>query len=176
MKIKIKPYNNADLLTPDQMDELMRIERECFKEELQEDENSKKFLIENAEIVLFAYDDHDGRIVGEAYCIIEKPEKADHPDDDVMEELFEEMDLNDSIYFMSFAVLPDYQGKGVAGQLLNDVLLQAKQLDFNYLYTHAKMGASAHLFGKYGEFISQHDNWFGTGESYLLFRIDLQGQ
>ena len=176
MVIKVKRWNHADTITPDMMDELMAIEIACFKPELQETYDSKKELIQDAEIVLFAYDKDE--IIGEAYCIRSYPDGLlddESEDANHLWDLFEDIGDTNSIYFMSFAVLPDYRNQSIARLLLDDMISLCKYAGYSSIFTHAKMGASAHLFEKAGgELIEKRSNWFETGENYSLFCIPLE--
>lgn len=175
MRVKIRQWNHNELVPPDMMDQLMTIEEVCFKPEIQESYESKRNLIEQADIVLFAYDGPN--IIGEAYTATsaagDMGEEGD-PDAEHLKGLFELMDQEDAVYCMSLAVLPDYRGQGVAKQLLWDTIQKCKESRFNLLYSHAKVGPSAHLFGLLGgQCVEERENWCGTGDTYILFRIPL---
>jgi N-acetylglutamate synthase-like GNAT family acetyltransferase len=84
------------------------------------------------------------------------------------------MRKENGVYFMSFAVLPEYQGKGIGRQLVSDMLYTCKEEGFKAVYSHANEGASAHLFESFGgEFIEKREDWFDTGNSHYLYRIPL---
>jgi GNAT superfamily N-acetyltransferase len=171
---KIKRFNSEDLTDKFEHD-LMEIEEQCFDENIQEDWESKKELVLKSDIVLFAYD--GDKIIGEAY--VAKDSAGDmgeegHRDTIHLEEVFAKMKTENGVYFMSFAVLPEYQDKGIGKQLIADTLATCKDEGFKVIYSHAHVGQSDYLFKKFGgKFIESREDWFSTGETHNLYRIEL---
>ena len=174
MAVKIRQYKELTV-SPDIMKDLMDIETRCFNPNIQETYESKKELVESADIVLFAYDGE--RIIGEAYTAQEEAGDMGDPgnkDTIHLAEVFKDMKCAGGVYFMSLAVLPEYQGKGIARQLLIDMTYCCVRKGFSYIYTHAKEGSSAHLFHSLGgKMLSKRENWFDTGNTHYLFKISL---
>ena len=158
--------------------DLMEIETRCFEESIQETWESKKELIEKSDIALFVFADH--KIIGEAYVAKDEagdmgnPEYDENKDAQHLAEVFDRMRKEGGIYFMSFAVLPEYQGQGIGKDLIQTMFDQAKKEGFRVMYTHANEGTSEYLFIKLGgEFIEKRVNWFDTGHDHSLYRIPL---
>jgi ribosomal protein S18 acetylase RimI-like enzyme len=172
--LEIRRFDPKDL-NEDFEHDLMEIETRCFEPSIQEDWESRKDLIEHSNIILFVYDGE--KIVGDAYCADEEAGDMGEPDDvDTihLEEVFAKMKEENGIYVMSFALLPEYQGRGIAKQLVSEMVSISKREGFKVMYSHAHEGASAHLFESVGgKFVEKREDWFGTGFSYYLYRIEL---
>ena len=172
--LKIRRFGAHELTDVFEHD-LMEIETRCFEPDIQETWESKRKLIERSDIILFAYDEN--KIIGEAYTAKEAAGdmgEPGHRDTVHLEEVFAKAKKENGVYFMSFAILPEYQGKGIGKQLMADMFSVCKKEGFKVVYSHAHEGASAHMFESFGgEFIEEREDWFDTGVSYYLYRIQL---
>jgi ribosomal protein S18 acetylase RimI-like enzyme len=153
-------------------EQLMELEETCFKESIQEDWDSKQELIKAADVAVFAF--NNSGIVGEAYVSRgDCSELNDDVDGNHLKDLFVKMDEEGAIYFMSFAILPEFQGKGIGERLLRKTINYCVDSGFKIVYAHAHKGVSSHLFEKVGgKFIEKRENWFDTGDTYLLYKMN----
>ena len=155
-------------------DELMNIENSCFEEAIRETWESKKELIQDSIIAVFAKNDG---YIGEGY--LSNEESGDmgdegHTDTIHLAEVFSKMKSENGLYFMSFAVLPEHWGGGIGKEIVKTALSAAKEKGFSCVYSHANSGASEHIFKSIGGvFLEKRENWFDTGNTHSLYRIPL---
>jgi GNAT superfamily N-acetyltransferase len=106
----------------------------------------------------------DGKLVGETYGLPldGKDEMPGCPRDRY------------SIYCYSTTILRKYQGKGY-GAILKAAFIGRVARDFKRIYGHARPGASQALNRKFGaRFGKTQKNWFGTGEDYRVYVLELR--
>jgi predicted GNAT family acetyltransferase len=108
----------------------------------------------------------DGKLVGETYGIRSdgKHEMPGYPRD------------RHSIYCYSTTILGKYKGKGY-GAILKAAFIGRVSRDFRRIYGHARPGASQALNRKFGaRFGKTYKDWFGTGEDYRLYVLNLHSK
>lgn len=78
------------------------------------------------------------------------------------------------VHIDSFTVLPEHRGKGYGYQLVNLALEWAENRGFAFVTGEARKGASWTIFENIGARVILHyKNYHGTGEEYVLFKIEL---
>jgi GNAT superfamily N-acetyltransferase len=108
----------------------------------------------------------DGKLVGETYGLPldGKDEMPGCPKDPR------------SIYCYSSTILAKYQGKGY-GSILKAAFIGRVSRDFRRIYGHARPGASQALNRKFGARLGEtQKSWFGTGQDYRLYVLNLDGE
>ena len=161
---------NPDDLYDGLKKELMNIEKKCFHPDIQEDWKGKQKLIRASASCFFAYDKN--KIIGEAYTETEYEIHDDSDDNLHMASVMEVCHKEHGVYFYSLAVVPKYEGLGIAKSLWLQIIADTKNQGYKMIFSHAKEGSSSHLcevFG--GKFITQRRNWFGTGNTHNLYEI-----
>jgi len=152
--------------------ELMELERKCFYPKVQETWESKKKLLQSAISCFFAY--IEGKIVGETYTISKDSisiSNAYNKDDYNFNNLIAMMTEND-VYLCSFGVLPEYNGRGIGRALISNIIVDTMDKGYTMGYAYAHEGVSEHLCNKFhGKIIAEHKNWFGAGNTRILYKI-----
>jgi GNAT superfamily N-acetyltransferase len=111
----------------------------------------------------------DGVLAGEAYGIpmegfVEEMQGAELVEDDPAQ----------GLYCFSNTVLPAFQGRRLGEALKSRWLEMARERGFSVIYGHARPGASQGLNAKFGaRFLGNFPDWYGTGETYRLYRLQL---
>lgn len=112
----------------------------------------------------------DGVLVGEAYGVpiteYDEPIEglADLPD----------QDKENAIYCYSNTILPTFQKRGFGDILKAHWLGLVAARGFKTVYGHARPGGSQALNAKFGAiFLGDFPDWYGTGETYKMYRLDL---
>jgi len=111
----------------------------------------------------------DGVLAGEAYGIpmegfVEQMQGAELVQDDPAQ----------AFYCFSNTILPEFQGRGLGEALKRHWLGMARERGFSVIYGHARPGASQGLNAKFGaRFLGDFPDWYGTGETYRLYRLVL---
>jgi GNAT superfamily N-acetyltransferase len=83
-------------------------------------------------------------------------------------------DPAEGLYCFSNTVLPAFQGRGLGEALKKHWLGMARERGFRVVYGHARPGASQRLNAKFGaRFLEDFPDWYGTGETYRLYRMPL---
>jgi hypothetical protein len=83
-------------------------------------------------------------------------------------------ELSISLYCFSNTVLPAFQKRGLGDVLKSHWLGLAAGQGFRAVYGHARPGASQGLNAKFGgQFLGDFPDWYGTGETYRLYRLGL---
>jgi len=78
-----------------------------------------------------------------------------------------------AIYCYSNTILGKHKGKGY-GTILKAAFIGRASGDFKTIYGHARQGASQALNRKFGaKFLKTYEDWYGTGESYGLYVLQL---
>ena len=81
-----------------------------------------------------------------------------------------------SIYCYSTTILGRYKGQGY-GAILKAAFVGRVSRDFRRIYGHARPGASQGLNRKFGaRFGKTFKNWFGTGEDYRVYMLELENK
>lgn len=84
-------------------------------------------------------------------------------------------DRKKAIYCHSNTILPPFQGKGFGTILKAHWLGLVASAGFDFVYGHARPGASQALNANFGaEFIGNFPDWHGTDEEYRLYRLALR--
>jgi len=79
-----------------------------------------------------------------------------------------------ALYCFSNTVLPAFQRRGLGEALKAHWLEMARSAGFRVIYGHARPGASQGLNAKFGaRFLGDFPDWYGTGETYRLYRLEL---
>jgi GNAT superfamily N-acetyltransferase len=119
---------------------------------------------------IFAWMYVNGKLAGETYGI---------PLDD-SDELLEQFtdiraDQNKSaIHCYSNTILPSFQEQGLGTLLKAHWLGLAAGRGFEVVYGYARPGGSQSLNAKFGAaFLAAFPDWYGTGEEYKLYRLNL---
>lgn len=114
----------------------------------------------------------DGVLAGEAYGVpiteYDEPIEglADLPD----------QDKENAIYCYSNTILPTFQKRGFGDILKAHWLGLVAAKGFKTVYGHARPGGSQALNAKFGAiFLGDFPNWYGTGETYKMYRLGLGG-
>jgi GNAT superfamily N-acetyltransferase len=110
----------------------------------------------------------DGAIAGESYGI---PLATDDWEFEGLSELTD-AEKESAIYCHSNTILPPFQGRGLGTVLKAHWLGLVARAGFDFVYGHARPGASQALNAKFGaEFMAEFDDWYGTVEAYKLYRL-----
>jgi predicted GNAT superfamily acetyltransferase len=113
----------------------------------------------------------DGKIVGESYGI---PLATTDWEFEGLTEL-NESEKKRGIYCHSNTILPAFQRTGFGKILKAHWLGLVAGAGFDFVYGHARPGASQALNAKFGaEFIERFADWYGTGEEYRLYRLQIR--
>lgn len=78
------------------------------------------------------------------------------------------------IYCYSNTILPQFQKQGLGATLKAYWLGLAAGNGFEVVYGHARPGASQAVNAKFGAiFVGDFPDWYGTGETYKMYRLVL---
>jgi GNAT superfamily N-acetyltransferase len=78
------------------------------------------------------------------------------------------------VHIDGFTVLPSHRGQGIGYKLIDAVIQWAIDSDYKFLIGEARQGASWHMFESIGsEEILRYENWGGTDETYISFKLEL---
>jgi GNAT superfamily N-acetyltransferase len=111
----------------------------------------------------------DGALAGEAYGIPMAGFAAEMEGAALVQD-----DPAEALYCFSNTVLPAFQGRGLGEALKSHWLGLAAGHGFLVIYGHARPGASQRLNAKFGaKFLGDFADWYGTGETYRLYRLAL---
>ena len=79
-----------------------------------------------------------------------------------------------ALHCFSNTVLPAFQRRGLGETLKSHWLGLAKGNGFRVIYGYARPGASQGLNAKFGaQFLGDFPDWYGTAETYRLYRLEL---
>jgi ribosomal protein S18 acetylase RimI-like enzyme len=135
---------------------LSKIDKKCFDK----DYYSKKQWIEvfKRKLKIFGCWDNKGKDLI-CYCAISYEE---HPDIAVG-------------YFLSNAVLKEYQNLGLGSRLIETRLSSARELGLRVLFAQTRLtnSASAHILKKYGFEIESYDTGYYYDEDGLSWKLQL---
>jgi GNAT superfamily N-acetyltransferase len=113
----------------------------------------------------------DGALAGEAYGIPMAGYAAEMPGAELVVD-----DPSVSLYCFSNTVLPAFQRRGLGDTLKAHWLGMTRERGYRVIYGHARPGASQGLNAKFGaRFLGDFPDWYGTGETYRLYRLQLEG-
>jgi GNAT superfamily N-acetyltransferase len=157
----------------------MRVENRCFPPELRLDTNEKKEAVSReGAIVLLAR--MDGKVVGEAYGFsLDTMGEKDDPKDGQRLAFIELAHRypgagNRVFYNYSFAVLPEYQKRGIGTRLKSELIAVAKASGYVFFVDHARDGPSLHIDQHLGaRVIKPYRNWYRSGKAHFLCEIKL---
>ncbi|HMD39293.1 MAG TPA: hypothetical protein VKH15_08430 [Candidatus Acidoferrum sp.] len=114
----------------------------------------------------------DGALAGEAYGI--PISEYDEPIEGLGD--LSAQEKRDAIYCYSNTILPAFQRRGFGDILKSHWLGLVVSKGFKTVYGHARPGASQALNAKFGAvFLAEFPDWYGTGETYKMYRLDLEG-
>jgi hypothetical protein len=140
----------------------MAFEKE-YHPNLQLSLEEKRTLLKNA-ITIWMFDGKT--LVGETYGVTLGNRVDEHPGCPRDPE---------AIYCYSNTILGKFKGKGY-GTILKAAFIGHVSWKFNRIYGHARPGASQALNRKFGaKFLRTYKDWFGTGEDYGLYVLELDG-
>jgi GNAT superfamily N-acetyltransferase len=168
--IKIDPVN-PPYLWVEMMPGLMKLE-DLFPDGLQEDEEDKRLMLQKDTIsCFFAF--HDHQVIGEAYTL-RTHETYDSDDDKHLSGVFDKCATDNGVYLYSIAIAPEWQGKDIGKRLMMKILTESKNKGYKVLFSHSREGGSTHLHKFFGAVqIEARPDWYETGETYYLNKIDL---
>ena len=107
----------------------MKLEKTAFHPDIQEDWESKSELIKNSASCFLAWDVN--RVIGEAYAVKDlSDEDGDSSDEKHLQEIDRKMKKENGVYLCSLAVLPGYEGRGIARQLMEEVFDDLREQGF----------------------------------------------
>lgn len=118
----------------------------------------------------------DDNLIGESYFIDLHQMKDWGPDEDQPDDGLVDYYTSpgETLYVYSTTILPEYQHRGFGRMLKTWVLSMAKARGYKYVVGHARSCGSMALNKSFGAKIERSfDNWYGTGETYHLYRIEL---
>lgn len=139
-----------------------------YHKNLQLDLSDKKAMWELQESI-FVWMFVNGQLVGESYGV---PAERDEPIEGLN---LTEAEKKHAIYCYSNTMLPPFQKQGLGSILKAHWLGCAAAKGVTTVYGHARPGGSQALNAKFGAvFIGDHPDWFGTGETYKLYRLRFQ--
>ena len=175
MKYEIIKTINDTFNFLDFKDDLMKIEN-IFHEDIRESWEDKLENLINAKCVLLAC--ADKKVIGEAYTLdanfMRLEDDEDYDDFKHLNDICDLMEKENALYLSSLAVLPEYEGQGIANEFMKGIIMDAQYKGYKAIYSHAHEGASAHLHEKFGgKELLRRDNWFDTGATHILYRIEL---
>lgn len=152
--------------------QFITLEEKCFVPELQMTEKEiKDSMCDKDAIVFLALE--DGKLIGVTYGNLLQSTNLEwfdgHWDPNTYSHYNEK-----TIYITSTAVLPEYRGKGIAIKLKIEMHKQLKKEKFKYVIGHAYEGAMINICKMFGgKIIKKFINWYDSGETHLLYEIDL---
>ncbi len=112
----------------------------------------------------------DGELAGESYGI-PLSSRTDLIDDLLLLPVKEK---ENAVCCFSNTILPAFQGKGYGSILKAHWLGLAAAKGFGVVYGHARPGGSQALNVKFGAVLLENlPNWFGSGEDYRKYRLEL---
>jgi N-acetylglutamate synthase-like GNAT family acetyltransferase len=174
MKYEILKIMNDIFNFRDFKDDLMKLESVAFHPDIQEEWDDKLELLQNAVCVLLCVSSR--KIVGEAYTVDSVALMNDGEDTDSqhLNEIALLMEQENAVYLCSLAVLPEYEGIGIANEFMKMLIHDAKHKGYTAIYSHAHEGASAHIHEKFGgKEVLRRENWYDTGATHILYKITL---
>ena len=156
-------------------DDLMEVEN-IFHEDIRETWEDKLENLINSKCALLCMVDH--RIIGEAYTLdadfMRAEDDEDYDDFKHLNAICDMMEKENALYLSSLAVLHQYKGNGIASGFMQMIIADAKHKKHTAIYSHAHEGASTYLHEKFGgKALLKRENWFDTGDTYILYKIEL---
>jgi GNAT superfamily N-acetyltransferase len=134
---------------------------------------SEKELIRSMPGGIFVWMLVDGALAGEAYGV---PISGYDEPIEGLEDLTR-LEKEDAIYCYSNTILPAFQRRGFGDILKSHWLGLVVSKGFKTVYGHARPGASQALNAKFGAvFLAEFADWYGTGETYKMYRLALDGR
>jgi hypothetical protein len=132
----------------------------------------EKEMIRNMPGAIFVWMRVDGTLAGEAYGV---PVKDYNEPIEGLSDLTEK-EKEAAIYCYSNTILPPFQKRGFGDILKAHWLGLVASKGFKTVYGHARPGASQALNAKFGAiFLAEFSDWYGTGETYKMYRLALKG-
>lgn len=114
----------------------------------------------------------DGALAGEAYGV--PITEYDEPIEGLAE--LPDQEKENAIYCYSNTILPPFQKRGFGDILKAHWLGLVAAKGFKTVYGHARPGGSQALNAKFGAiFLGDFPDWYGTGETYKMYRLGLNG-
>lgn len=134
-----------------------------FEEGLREDEDDKQEMIDRGVSAwMFVDDKLSGEIIGVGHCFNEETLPDVSPED------------YDHIYITTMAILPAFQGKGLA-RLLFAYWMGLVYDSFNVIDCHSTSERMTKLLKTFGaRFFKTHKNWFDTDREATYSVIHLE--
>jgi predicted GNAT family acetyltransferase len=141
---------------------------ECFHPNLQGTLTDKRALFQDVDHKLWMY--VDGVLAGETFgCRLSNILTWDV----IQGSDYLRVNKDKTLYIHSTAIRPQFQGQGLS-KILKAYSLGLVKKEYKTVIGHARHGASINLSLTYGAKIKmQFDDWYGTGETYYLYQLDL---
>jgi len=84
-------------------------------------------------------------------------------------------DISKTIHLCTMVIDPPHRKNGYGRQLLLEFIKAARKAGYETLAGHFRRNASQHIIKALGgKKISTHKNWSDTGESYVLYELELR--
>jgi ribosomal protein S18 acetylase RimI-like enzyme len=130
----------------------------------------EKQIIRDTPGAIFVWMLVDGELAGESYGV---PISRYDEEIEGLDQL-SAAEKEDAIYCYSNTVLPQFQRRGYGDILKAHWLGLVVSKGFKSVYGHARPGASQALNAKFGAvFLGEFADWYGTGETYKMYRLAL---
>jgi GNAT superfamily N-acetyltransferase len=93
---------------------------------------------------------------------------------DIIGEVIMSWESGNVVYIESFTVMPEFKGQGYGHDLIKLAIDWATESGYKYITGEARKGASWKIFQNFGATqILTYENWGGTKEEYISFKIEL---
>jgi len=93
---------------------------------------------------------------------------------DIIGEVIMSWESGNVVYIESFTVMPEFKGQGYGHDLIKLAIDWATESGYKYIRGEARKGASWKIFQNFGATqILTYENWGGTKEEYISFKIEL---
>lgn len=149
------------------IEETMAFE-EIFEEGLQFDVETKRAILDAAEVKLWLY--IGKQIVGEAYGIT-PPALQEAIDEQIPDCEIYNPEFN-QLYCYSTAILPKFQGQDLGKLLKACWLCRASALGFSNIIGHSTHPAMKYLNELFGAVHStKHEDWYGSGRTAYFYTL-----
>lgn len=168
--IHVERITGADEQT---LEQLAEIERLCFSEEMAEDKDELREIIQNPEGIHLKLEDKDGKIIGYISSLRQNQEF------DSLKEYDADLKPNDSLYIHSFDIRPENRNLKNFNALFNSLKTEATRNGYEKLSMYARTTnrLSSVLQKRHGaKFFRRIENWRDLGEALDYLEIPLNQQ
>ncbi len=153
------------------LDQLAEIEKACFSEEMAEDKEELREVLENTSGINLKLEDEQKRILGYISSVKQSDEFY------LLKESDPDLQKDDSLYVHSFDIRPEARSLKNFNTLLNALKLEAAKEGYKKLsmYARTKNGLSKVFQKRYGaKFFRRIENWRGLEEDLDYLEMDLE--